>query len=318
MSVHSHPVAASRLRTAFLLTLAILAIEAVTGYLSNSLALLSDAGHILTDAVALGLAWFAARLATRPADRRNTFGYQRGGILAALLNAALLLVITVFVAVEAVMRLGRPEHVAGGPVIVAALLAIVVNTYIAVGLRGEREDNLNVRAALLHVVGDIAASIGVVVAGVVILVWHAYLADPVLSLAIAALIAYGTWRLVRDTVSILMEGTPRDVDLEALREAMGEVPGVEEVHDLHVWALSDGFRLLTAHVSVPDQPISDSANLVADLKLLLQRRFHIEHATIEVECADCTAPRRRPIQFHPRAMGSERDAAQTYRDDPAG
>jgi cobalt-zinc-cadmium efflux system protein len=294
---HSHDMTGERLRNAFFLTLVILVVEVVAGYAANSLALLSDAGHILTDAFALGLAWFAARLAARPADERNTFGYQRSSILAALLNAAVLLLITVFIGIEAFMRVRHPEHVQGGLVIVAALLAIVVNAYIAFGLRGEGEENLNVRAALLHVTGDIAASVAVIVAGVVILVWGAYLADPLLSFFIALLIAYGAWQIVRDTVLILMEGTPRGVDLDLLREAMSEVPGVTEVHDLHVWALSDGFRLLTAHVLAPEQSLSDTAALLADLKLLLRRRFHIEHSTIEVECVDCRVPQRRPIQL---------------------
>lgn len=299
---HTHHAAAhaagDRLRTAFLLTLAILGVEAVTGYLANSLALMSDAGHILTDAIALALAWFATRLSGRPPDERNTFGYQRSGILAALTNAAILLVIAAFVAFEAVTRLQHPQHVAGGLVIAAAALAIAVNGYIAGGLHHAGDENLNIRAALLHVVGDIAASLGVVVAGIIILIWHAYLVDPLLSLLIALLIAYGAWQIVRDTVTILMEGIPRGIDLDRVRTAMLEVPGVENVHDLHVWALSDGFRLLTAHVTVPEQTLSEAANLLADLKLMLRRRFHIEHATIEVECLDCRIPQRRPIQLH--------------------
>jgi cobalt-zinc-cadmium efflux system protein len=289
--------AGGRLRSAFLLTLIILAVEAVAGYLANSLALLSDAGHILTDAFALALAWFATRLSTRPPTERNTFGYQRSGILTALANASVLLLIAAFIAVEAFLRLQHPQHVTGGLVIAAAVVAILTNSYIALALRQEGADNLNVRAALLHVVGDIAASAGVILAGIIILVWRVYAADPVLSFLIAAFIAYSAWQIVQDTISILMEGTPRDVDLDRLQQAMREVPGVEGVHDLHVWALSDGFRLLSAHVQVPDQSLADAANLLADLKLLLRRRFHVEHATIELECIDCRVPQRRPIRL---------------------
>lgn len=278
----------------------ILVVEAVAGYLSNSLALMSDAGHILTDAFALGLAWFATRLSALPADERNTFGYSRSGILAALVNAAVLLLITVVISVEAVLRVQQPEHVAGGLVIGAATIAFLVNSYIASALRHQGEHNLNVRAALLHVIGDIAASIGVIVAGVIILIWHAYLVDPLLSFLIAALIAYGAWQIVRDTAAILMESTPAGVNLDELRAAMQEVPGVEDVHDLHVWALSDGLRLLSAHVSVPDQSLTDTSNLLANLKLLLRKRFHIDHATIEPECIDCRLPQPRPIRLHGR------------------
>jgi cobalt-zinc-cadmium efflux system protein len=268
------------------------------GVLANSLALLSDAAHILTDAFALGLAWYAARLSALPPDERNTFGYRRSSILAALANAGILFGVTVVIGVEAIVRLRSVPHVAGAPVIAAALAAIVANCYIAMALRREGQDNLNVRAALLHVVGDIAASVGVVVAGIAVLVWSAYTLDPLLSIFIAALIAYGAWGVVRDTTAILMEGTPRGVDLDTLRVAMLEVPGVQDVHDLHVWALSDGFRLLTAHVAVPNQALGDTANLLSDLRLLLRRRFHIEHATIEAECVDCRVPQQRPVKLY--------------------
>jgi cobalt-zinc-cadmium efflux system protein len=296
---HGHQHATGNtLRTAFLLTGIILVVEAAAGYTANSTALLADAGHILTDVAALGLAWFATRLSALPADQRNTFGYRRSAILAALANATLLVIVALAIAIEAVLRVRHPQHVNGGYVVIAAFIAIAVNTYIAFALRHEDGD-LNVRAAMLHVVGDIAASIAVVVSGLLVLIWHAYLADPILSLGIAAFIAYGAWQIVRDTLVILMEGIPRGLDLDRVREAMMEVPGVEDVHDLHIWALSDGYRLLTAHISVPDQALTDTANLLSDLKLLLRRRFHIEHATIEPECLDCTVPQRRVVQFHP-------------------
>ena len=295
---HSHELTGNRLRSAFLLTVFILVLEVVAGYRANSLALLSDAGHILTDVFALGLAWFAMRMSARPPDQRNTFGYQRSTILAALANAATLLAITVIVGVEAVQRLRHPQDVSGLLVAGAALVALVVNSYIAYTLHEHEGSNLNVRAAFLHVIGDMAASAGVIASGVVIAVWHVKVVDPLLSIGIAALIAYGAWQVLRDTLFILMESAPRDVDLDAIEHAMLEVPGVESVHDLHVWSLSDGFRLLSAHVSVPDQSLLDTANLLSDLKMLLRRRFHIEHATLEPECLDCTQPRRRPIRLY--------------------
>jgi cobalt-zinc-cadmium efflux system protein len=303
---HSHAVAGDRLRNALVLTVVILVVEVAAGLLANSLALLADAGHILTDVFALGLAWFATRVSTRRPDERNTFGYQRSSILAALVNAVLLVVIAVGVLVAASMRIRHPQAVDGGIVIPGALAAIAVNTYVALGLRAEREYNLNVRAAFLHVVGDLVASVGVVLAGVVIALGKVYVADPLLSVAIALLIAGGAWTIIRDTTAILMEGTPRGIDLDAVRAAMREVPGVEDVHDLHIWALSDGFRLLSAHAEVPEQSLAAAAALIADLKMLLHRRFHIEHATIELECIDCRVPSRRPIQLHPpqRERGS--------------
>jgi cobalt-zinc-cadmium efflux system protein len=295
---HHHHVTGNRLRTAFFLTLAILVTEAAAGLFAHSLALLADAGHILTDAFALGLAWFATRIAQSPPDERNTFGYRRSGILAALLNAALLVLIAGGAIVGAVLRLHSTPRVDGTLVLLAAFIALLVNLYIAWGLHGERDSNLNIRSAMLHVVSDAAASVAVMAGGAAIIIWRAYVIDPVLTIAIAVLIAGGAWRIARDTVSILMESTPAGVDLDVLREAMRQVPGVLDVHDLHVWALSDGFLLLSAHVSAPDQSLTDSANLLEDLKSLLRNRFHIEHATIEVECVDCRVVRRRPVTLH--------------------
>jgi cobalt-zinc-cadmium efflux system protein len=294
---HDHALAGRKLGIALGLTLLILLVEVVAGWAAQSLALLSDAAHIVTDIFALGLAWIATRLTRMPSNERSTFGHQRSGILAALANSLLLLGLTIVIVVEAVMRLQNPTTVAGGLVMAAATLAILVNSGIALTLRGAGHHNVNVRAALLHVVSDIAASVGVLVAGLVELLWHVARADSIASLLIAGLIAYGAWQIVRETVTILMERAPSDVELDRLRRAMLDVPGVLDVHDLHVWSLSDGYRLLSAHVSVPDQSIGDAANLVSDIKAVLRNRFAIEHATIETECADCRQPQRRPISF---------------------
>lgn len=306
---HLHNETGVRLRNAFFLTLIVLLIELVAGSVANSLALLSDAAHILTDAFALALAWFATRMEGRAPTERNTFGYRRGGILTAMANAGVLILIAAAILAEAVIRARHPQHVTGVPVVIAASLAIIVNSYIAFGLHTERAHSLNVRATFLHVTGDLAASVGVVLAGFAILIWHAYLVDPILSAAIAILIAVGAWNIVRDTVTILMEGTPRDVELDRVRAAIREVPGVQDVHDLHVWALSDGFRLLTAHAGVEDQSLAETSTLVADIKMLLQRRFGIEHATIELECRDCRIVPRRPIRLHRNssAVGASED-----------
>jgi cobalt-zinc-cadmium efflux system protein len=305
---HSHEVhgsgTGSRLLVAFCLTVVILAVDAAVGFAANSLALLSDAGHILTDVFALGLAWLALKRSTRPADERNTYGYQRTGILAALANAVILIVIALFISVEAFGRVQHPQQVSGLPVILAALVALAVNTIIAYSLRSDGHENLNIRAALLHVIGDIGASVAVVVSGVIIVLTHAYVVDPILSWLIALLIAFGAWRIVSETVGILMEATPKDLDVAVIASAMREIPGVEGVHDLHVWALSDGLRLLSAHVQAPDQPLGSTAPLLADLRILLSRRFGIQHATIEVECEDCSLPTIRPITMQPDGLGA--------------
>src|SRR6202049_4375640 len=205
------------LKKALALTCVILAVEFAGGLVSHSLALLSAAGHVLTDVFALGLAWFAVEQAKRPADQRRSYGYHRVSILAALVNAVTLIVIVIGIAYEAVRRLAHPEPVQGGVVIVAALGGIAVNTFVAFGLRGELH-SLNVRAAMLHVAGDIGASVGVVVAGVVILLTGWLYIDPLLSLGIAVLIAFGAWRIVRETVNLLMEGTTGEIDLSAVTD----------------------------------------------------------------------------------------------------
>jgi cobalt-zinc-cadmium efflux system protein len=277
----------ARLRLALGLTLAILLIEFAGGLLSHSLAVLSDAGHVLTDVFALGVAWFAVEQSKRPADKRRSYGYQRVGILAALLNAVTLIVIVVAIGYEAVRRLMAPEPVQGWIVIGTALLAIAINAFVILTLRGGRH-NLNLRAALLHVTGDVAASAGVVVAGAVILLTGWLYVDPLLSLAIAALIAYGAWGIVRETVNLLMEGTPPEIDVGAVTAVISRTSRVTGVHDLHVWALSSEDVALSCHIVIGDTSLGDAEHVVRDLESRLCGRFAIGHTTIQVEsCHPC-------------------------------
>ena len=277
----------ARLRLGLALTLAVLLIEFAGGLFSHSLALLSDAGHVLTDVFALGLAWFAVEQSKRPADQRRTYGYQRVSILAALLNAITLIVIVLAIAIEAVRRLMDPAPVQGGLVIATALVAIAINAFVILTLRGDR-DNLNLRAAMLHVTGDVAASVGVVIAGAVILLTGWLPIDPLLSLAIAALIAYGAWGIVRETVNLLLEGTPREVDLAAVRTEITGTKLVTGVHDLHVWALSSDEMALSCHIVIGDTSLGDAEHVVRELEGKLCDRFAIGHTTIQVEsCHPC-------------------------------
>jgi len=277
----------ARLRLGLALTLAVLLIEFAGGLFSHSLALLSDAGHVLTDVFALGLAWFAVEQSKRPADQRRTYGYQRVSILAALLNAITLIVIVLAIAIEAVRRLMDPAPVQGGLVIATALVAIAINAFVILTLRGDG-DNLNLRAAMLHLTGDVAASVGVAIAGAVILLTGWLPIDPLLSLAIAALIAYGAWGIVRETVNLLLEGTPREVDLAAVRTEITGTKLVTGVHDLHVWALSSDELALSCHIVIDDTSLGDAEHVVRDLESKLCDRFAIGHTTIQVEsCHPC-------------------------------
>jgi cobalt-zinc-cadmium efflux system protein len=275
------------LKVALGLTLVVLLVEFAGGLLSHSLALLSDAGHVLTDVFALGLAWFAVEQSRRPADQRHTYGYQRASILAALLNSVTLIVIVLAIAYEAIRRLAAPEPVQGGMVIATAVVAIAINALVVLLLRRETQ-SLNLRAALLHVSGDVAASVGVVIAGAVILLTGWLYIDPLLSLAIAAFIAYGAWRIVRETVHVLLEGTPGEIDLEAVTKEIAQTKLVTDVHDLHVWALSSDEMALSCHVVVDDCPLGEAEHVVRDLESRICDRFAIGHTTIQVEsCHPC-------------------------------
>lgn len=284
---HTHSLAGNKLRTAFALTALILVVELVGGLFSHSLALLSDAGHVLTDIVALGLAWFATVQATRPANAQKTFGYHRTGILAALANAITLILIVGAIAYEAIQRFQHPETVTPWLMFVSAAVGIGVNLYIGLGLQKEGSENLNVRAAMLHVFGDVGASVAVIVSGVIILLTGWYPADPLLSLVIAVLIARGAWKVLHETVDILMEATPKDLNVAQLVRDVVRVPGVLDVHDLHIWSIAGGMSALSAHVQVQDQPLSACDAMLSQLRTLLQERYHIAHTTIQFECAGC-------------------------------
>jgi len=280
---HTHGMARNRLRLAFFLTLIILIAELVGGFLANSLALLSDAGHVVTDIFALGLAWFATIQAEKPANARKTFGYHRVGILAAMVNAVTLIVIAFAILLEAIQRFQHPEPVQPLIMFLAAGIGIVLNLYIGFGLMQEA-NNLNVRAAMLHVFGDVGASVGVIVAGIIILLTGWTFVDPLLSVGIAVLIAVGAWRILRETTDILMEAVPRGLSMQNLVKDMRSVEGVQDVHDLHVWSITSNMYALSCHALISDLPTSDSSAILKSLNTLLSEKYHIGHATIQFEC----------------------------------
>jgi len=280
---HTHSMVKQTLRLAFLLTIIILAAELLGGLLANSLALLSDAGHVVTDLFALGLAWFATVQAERPANERKTFGYHRVGILAALVNAVTLIVIAFAITWEAIQRFHHPEPVQPFIMSLAAGIGIVINLIIGFGLRKEGH-SLNVRAAALHVFGDVVTSAGVIVVGLLILLTGWTLADPLLSIGIALLIAFGAWQIIRETTDILLEGVPRDISLSHLVTDMKGIEGVQNVHDLHVWSIASGMYALSCHTLIEDLPPSSSSSILQSLSAMLNEKYHISHATIQFEC----------------------------------
>lgn len=280
---HTHA-PAGRMRTAFFLTLLIFAVEVAGGILSHSLALLSDAGHVLTDIAALGLAWYALRQAEKPSDQGMTFGYYRSGILAALANAVTLILVTLWILWEAYHRFLHPEHVAPGWMFVSAGVGLVVNLYMGLGMHGDHD--LNVKSAVLHMLGDAAASAGVIVGGVIMLLTHWYLVDPILSVLIAVLIAFGATRIVRQTIGILMEGTPKDIDFRAVVASIKSTDGVVDVHDVHIWSITSGVNALSCHIVVSgEMTVRESQCVLRETEERLVR-MGIGHVTIQTEDGD--------------------------------
>jgi cobalt-zinc-cadmium efflux system protein len=260
---------------------ALLVAEAVGGVVTGSLALLADAGHLLSDVGAIVLALVAARLAALPAGGQRTFGYQRSEVLAALVNGLLLVAVAVGVAIAAIGRLGDPPSIEGGGVLVLGALGLAGNIAAAVVLaRGQRED-VNLEGVLRHSVADALGSLGVVLAGAVILAGGSEIVDPIVSLLISALILASSWRLIKEPFDVLMEAAPAAVDVEELGAAICAEPGVRSVHDLHVWTVTAGFGALSAHVVVSRECDRDLVR--RRLELLLADEFGIEHTTLQVE-----------------------------------
>ena len=255
--------------------------EAVGGFLTNSLALLSDAGHMLTDVSAMILSLLALWFAGRPADLKKTYGYYRMEILSALLNGVMLLVITIFILMEAWERLRTPATVALGPMAIVAGIGLVANLA-ALGFLHQTH-SMNVRGAFLHVLGDTLSSVGVLV-GAGLMWWTGwYVVDPIISVLISIVIVVGALRLVKDAVDVLLEAVPAHVDLEQVRELMGRVQGVQGVHDLHVWTISSGMYALSAHLVVADPMVCNNDDILSAVKHELFDRFGIDHTTIQIE-----------------------------------
>jgi cobalt-zinc-cadmium efflux system protein len=271
-----------------LLTVGFMGVEVAGGLLAGSLALLADAGHMLTDAAALGFAWLAFRLARRPADAKRSYGYHRLQILAAFLNGVILVAIVIWIIFEAVQRLNQPVEVLGGLMLAVAGVGLAVNLVSFAVLHGGNRDNLNVRGALLHVLGDLLGSLAAMLAGAVIILTDWTPIDPILSLLVALLILRSAWMLVRQSAHVLLEGTPREIDVPRLKaELVAGVAEVDDVHHVHVWTLASGKLVMTLHAHVPSDANSELA--LRSILSLCRDRFGVEHVTVQIEhgrCAD--------------------------------
>jgi len=282
--------AGTRLAAALWITLAFIAVEAVAGFAANSLALLTDAIHNLTDVMTLGLSWFALRVQGRPAGSQNTYGYHRAGIMVALFNSAGLSLMSIAVMSEAYHRFRAPVSVQAGTLVGVGIVAVLVNLGTALLVRRGREHDLNLESAFLHLAGDMFSTVAAVVVGIAIYFTGANWLDPLISVIVSLLILRAAWRLAREAVDILMEATPRDIDMTALVGDMARVDGVLGVHDLHVWSLSRGLRSMSAHIQIGDAGPHYSDEIRTEIGGLLSRRYGISHSTLQLECAGCDSP----------------------------
>ncbi|HEY3569235.1 MAG TPA: cation diffusion facilitator family transporter [Thermoanaerobaculia bacterium] len=283
---HSHSHAGgSRARMTWVLGLIVLYMvaEAVGGWLTGSLALLADAGHMLSDAAALGLSVFAMSMSRRPRTSKKTYGYHRLEILAALANGATLVAISLLVLIEAVRRFGRPEVVDAPGMMGIAAGGLLVNLVALWILHEGRDESLNVRGAWLHVLTDALGSVQAIVAGALIWRFGWQWADPVASVLIALLVIYSAWSLLKESTGVLMEGAPAHIDVDQVQEAMAEVSGVLEIHDLHVWTITSGMESLSAHVVVEDHRFD--CDILSEIRAKLHDRFGIHHITVQIETA---------------------------------
>ncbi len=277
---HDDRLAVGRLRLALIFTAVFLVAEVVGGLITNSLALLADAGHMLTDVGALALSLFVVWFSRQPASPAKTYGYLRWEVLAALINGAALLAISVAILWEAVSRLRAPEPVASGLMLVVALGGLAVNTASAWVLHPAHSHSLNARGAYLHVIGDLLGSLGTVLAAIVLRTTGWLLADPIASVVVTLLVVRSAWRLVRESVDVLLEATPAHISLGAVRSQLEAIPGIEGVHDLHVWTVSSGLVAMSAHAVVQDP---DQHQSVLERAIQTMQRFGIAHVTMQIE-----------------------------------
>ena len=283
-SISSHQ---SNLLIALFITGAIMVAELIGGLLSNSLALLSDAGHMLMDILALLLSFFALRFATRPATEKQTFGFYRLEILAALINGTVLLVLSLFIFYEAYQRFIEPREIRGFLMLGVAAIGLGANIVSALVLRAGSHENLNVKGAFLHVVGDLISSLGVILAGAIILLTGWRRVDSIISFVIGVIILIGAYRLVMESVHILLESTPKDITLNEVIDGVKTIEGVRDLHHVHLWTITSGIYALSAHVLIEDQMTSRSSQILEDINRFLREKFNIDHTTIQFECEAC-------------------------------
>ncbi len=288
MHTHNHSAnTTKRLSLSLSLTAAFVIVEVIAGIFGNSLALLTDAAHNFTDIIALGLSWYALKIATKPAHAGKTFGYHRVGILVALINSTTLILIALGIFYEAWKRFITPPEVDSTLLIGVGALAFFINLVTAWLVKDGSEHDLNLRSAFLHLMGDVLSTLGAVIAGVIIAFTRWNWLDPLVSVLIGFFILWNAWGILRQSVHILLESAPESVDVDSMIEDLQKVKGVRGVHDLHVWSINESLKLLSAHIVTDDILLSKGAHLQDRLSEMLAHEYNIQHATLQLECVDC-------------------------------
>jgi len=278
----------SKLKFGIMLTGFILIIEVVGGLLSNSLALLSDAGHVFADVVALSLSWYGVRQAERPSSSRMTFGYHRVGVVIAIVNAISIFAIALVILYEAYRRLQQPPEVNSLLMLSVAVVGLGANALVVLWLRRDQRTNLNVRSAFWHSLGDALASIGVIIGAAIMLLTGWFWVDPIISVLIALIITLAGWRILREGLRVILEATPRHVDITGMLNTLSQIPGVRDVHDVHVWSISPELNAMSCHVLIDDLSTSQAATIRERIEDVLRQQFQIKHTTLQMECQLCS------------------------------
>ena len=276
-----------RLLVALSITGMMTIVELAGGLISNSLALIGDAGHMFTDTLALGLSLFALNLAKRPASQTKTYGYYRAEILAALVNGTILILVSGYIFYEAYHRFVEPPEVRGGLMLIVAAIGLAANVVGISVLRSAGSRNLNVKGAFLHMWSDTVSSLGVIAAGAIILLTGRTIADPIISIIIGLLILRGAGGLVWESVNILLEAVPKNLDVSRINDAVRKIKGVRDIHDVHLWAITSGMYAMSCHLLIEDQMVSNCTQIVDEVNKTLSQKFGISHSTVQLECEEC-------------------------------
>lgn len=280
---HAHNANKKALTISFCLIAGFMFVEFIGGIATNSLALLSDAGHMLSDAVALGLSLTALIFGARAATASKTYGYKRFEILAALLNGIVLVLLAIYIFYEVITRLSEPPHVLGTGMVIISTIGLIINIIVAYILhsQGSTEENLNVRSAFLHVIGDLLGSVGAIIAAILIIAFGWYIADSIASMIVSVLVLYSGWHVLKESVNILMEAKPADIDYEKVKESLQSIDGVNDVHDLHIWMITSEFSAITVHLSVNNGVDRDM--ILKEAEEAIEHNTGIKHTTIQIE-----------------------------------